>query len=134
MTGKKVSPSGDLIVQVWKLTAVLLFGLVALEILLEVGFSTSLTGSSRGPLIKSTAILTNVEIVNTPKKQNMLVARATSLYARPSLKANKVAKLAVGTTLKTIAMTTVGKDDVWHQTLRFGGKIGYVHGTDVRPQ
>jgi len=131
MTGKKASANGDFTGQVWKLTAVLLLGIVALEVMLEVGFSTSLTGSSKGPFIKSTADLPSGKIVDIPLKQYMRVVTKTYLRARPSLKADKVATLAVGATLKAIARTTVG-DDVWYQTVRFGGKIGYVHGTDVR--
>lgn len=112
----------------------LLFGLIVLEAILEAGFSTSLTGSSRGPLIKTAAEGKDIKTVNTPLKQHMRVVTRTYLHVLPSLKADKVATLAIGATLKTIAMTTVGEVDVWYQTLRFGGKIGYVHGTDVRRQ
>jgi len=132
MAGKKDLANGGFTGQVWKLTAVLLFGIVALEVMLEVGFSTSLTGTSKGPFIKSEKSHPGVKVVDIPLKQYMVVVNATTLRSRPSLKADKVGTLAVGATLKTIAMTTVGDGDVWYQTVRFGGKIGYVNGADVR--
>ncbi|MHA1598961.1 MAG: SH3 domain-containing protein [Alphaproteobacteria bacterium] len=133
MASRRTSKKGSFTGQVWKFIFVLVFGVMALEAMLEFGFSTSLLGASKGLFIETASgDRHQAKIVDTPLRQRMRVVNNTSLRARPHLKSEKVSILKTGMSLKVIAKTTVDDVDVWYQTLRFGGKIGYVHGPDVR--
>jgi len=117
---------------VWKLIVVLGGLLLALETMVELGFDATLIGTGNGIFINSgSKTLANVKIVNTPMRATASVVRDCHILSDPHAEAGKVGTLRAGSSVMIVGKTEV-KGEIWYQTLRFGGRVGYVAAEDLR--